>query len=92
MRSAGRLIVAATLGDEAKARFPRLVTALQRSAGLDEASAVNVIVEYHVFGIRNELAAPAVSRLGGQIETIRYAIRHRRAMRDLHTSTRAKTL
>ena len=76
----------ATIGDEAKARFPRLVMALQRCAGLDEGDAVNVLVEYHTFGIRNELAAPAVEHLGGQLEAIRYAIRHRRMAREIRTA------
>ena len=69
-----------TIGDVTKDRFPRLVTALQRCAGLDEADAVNALVEYHVFGIRNELAAPAVEHLGGQLGAIRYAIHHRHAV------------
>lgn len=76
--------MAVTLGDVTKGRFPRLVAALQRCAGLDEADAVNLLVEYHVFGIRNELAAPVVTRFGGQLEAIRYAIRHRRLLRSSH--------
>ena len=83
--------MAATLGDEAKARFPRLLAALQCAASLDEADAVNVLVEYQVFGIRNELAALPVARLGGQLAAIRHAIRHRGASRDTRCRAHGST-
>ena len=79
--------MAATLGDAEKARFPRLLAALRGAAGLDEAVAINVLVEYRVFGIRNELAARDVARLGGQLAAIRFAIRRRHASRDADGST-----
>ena len=79
--------MAATLGDAEKARFPRLLAALQGAAGLEEAEAINVLVEYRVFGIHNELAPRAVARLGGQLAAIRFAIRRRHAGRDVEGTT-----
>lgn len=70
-------MMARTLGDEARERFPRLIAALCSASGLDEAQAVEALVEYHVFGIRDELASPPVAALGGQFEAIRHAFGHR---------------
>ena len=56
--------------------------ALQRDAELSEPAALEVLVEYHVFGVVNDPATPAVMRLGGQLAAIRHAIRHRGSMRS----------
>ena len=77
--------MAVTMGDLARVRFPRLLAALQRVADLTEPGAVEVLVEYHVFGISNEPTTPAVTRLGGQLAAIRYAIRHRGSAHRLAT-------
>ena len=72
--------MAGTLGDEARERFPQLIAALCNAGRLDEAQAVEAIVEYHVFGICDELASPPVAALGGQLEAIRHAFRHRQVV------------
>ena len=74
--------MAGTLGEMVRTRLPRLVAALRAAGDLDEAQAVEAIVEYRDFGITDELACPAVAALGGQLEAIRHAIRHRHLARS----------
>jgi hypothetical protein len=68
-----------TLGDEIRRRYPRLIGSMRRAGALSEVDAVCALVEYKVFGIRDEFAAEAIARLGGQLAAIRHGIRYRHA-------------
>lgn len=66
-----------TLGDEIRRRYPRRIRSMRRAGALSEADAVCALVEYKIFGIRDEFAAEAIACLGGQLAAIRRGIRNR---------------
>ncbi len=80
-----------TYGDLARVRYPRLLAALERTAGLAAADAVEVVVGYQAFGITDECATPGVARFGGEHAAIRYAIRHRHAATGNHHGSEHRT-
>jgi len=66
-----------TLGDDIQRRYPRLIRSMRSAGLLTEAEAIGALVEYKVFGIREDFGSEAVAHLGGQLEAIRQGIRYR---------------
>ncbi|RLJ22484.1 hypothetical protein DJ030_01355 [bacterium endosymbiont of Escarpia laminata] len=66
-----------TLGDEMKRRYPRLIHTMQSVGLLTESEAIGALVEYGIFGIREDFGSEAVTHLGGQLAAIRHAIKCR---------------
>lgn len=66
-----------TLGDDIRRRYPRLIRSMRGAGLLTEAEAVGVLVEYKVFGMRDDFGSEAVVHLGGQLAAIRFGIQYR---------------
>jgi hypothetical protein len=63
-----------TLGDDIRRRYPRLIRSMCTAGLLTEAEAVGALVEYKVFGMRDDFGSEAVVHLGGQLAAIRHGI------------------
>lgn len=66
-----------TLGDEVLRRYPRLIRSMRGAGLLTETEAVGALVEYKVFGMRDDFGSEAVVHLGGQLAAIRFGIQYR---------------
>ena len=66
-----------TLGDDIQRRYPRLIRSMRSAGLLTEAEAIGALVEYKVFGIREDFGSEAVAHLGGQLAAIRQGIQYR---------------
>lgn len=66
-----------TLGDDIRRRYPRLIRSMRGAGLLTETEAVGALVEYKVFGIRDDFGPEAVAHLGGQLAAIRFGIQYR---------------
>ncbi len=66
-----------TMGDELLQRYSRLIRAMRGVSHLTKLEAVGALVEYKIFGMRENFGSKAVIQLGGQLAAIRHGIQHR---------------